>query len=101
MARRGRLLAIAAGLQWPALTRRIPRPAWGLAALGALIPLLDPVASYLAAEDQIGALTHAPLFAGPLPGFGLILLAALAAAIGSGRRAAGAALDHRAILPSP
>jgi len=87
------LLVIAMGLNWPALTRHVPRPAWGLAVIGALIPLLDAAASYLAAEDQIGALTHAPFFAGPLTGLGLILLATIAVAVWSGARPAGIALS--------
>jgi membrane-bound metal-dependent hydrolase YbcI (DUF457 family) len=86
------LLVLAWGLHWPALTRRIPRPAWWLAGAGTLLPLLDPVASRLSLEDQIAALTRTPLFAGPLPSLGLIAALALAVGIWQGARPGAQAL---------
>lgn len=86
------LLAIAWALHWPALTRRVPRTAWRLAAAGALIPLLDPLVARLTGEDRIGTLTRAPLFAGPLPALALAGAAALAVTIWSGWRRGGTVL---------
>jgi hypothetical protein len=65
--------------QAPWLTRRIGRAGLAFLALGAVIPLLDPLHFSLTSEDQIMFLNRDPVFAGPLPGFGLAALAAGAA----------------------
>ena len=70
------LLCIAAAWQIPWLQRSAGSAGLALLAVGALLPLLDPIRFALISEDQIAYFTQEPVFAGPLPGFGAAALAA-------------------------
>jgi MFS family permease len=72
------LLMLAFAALWPALARRVPRRGWICAGVGALIPMLDLLASYAGAEDRIAFLARTEVFAGPLAGAGVALAVALA-----------------------
>lgn len=72
------LLLIALGWHMSGLARRLGRAGFSFLALGALVPLLDPLHFALTADDQIAFLTQNPLFAGPAPGVMGVLLAAAA-----------------------
>jgi hypothetical protein len=70
------LLGIAAAWNTPWLRRTAGVEGLLLLALGALLPLLDPLRFALIAEDQIAYLTQDPVFTGPLAGLAAAGLAA-------------------------
>jgi len=75
------LLLIALSWHVPWLSRRSGHAGLAFAAMGALVPMLDPLRFAVTSEDQIAFLTQEPFFAGPLPGMAGILLAAGAALV--------------------
>jgi len=70
------LLCIAAAWQIPWIQRRAGAAGLALLALGAILPLADPIRFALESEDQIAYLSQHPWFTGPLPGLGAAGLAA-------------------------
>lgn len=68
------LLLIALGWHAPWLGPRMRSSGLAFLALGAVLPLLDPLRFSLDSEDQIAFLTQEPLYSGPLPGLALVLL---------------------------
>jgi hypothetical protein len=75
------LLGIALAWRFPSVAHRTRRSGLLCLSVGALIPLLDPLRFAFTSEDQIAFLSRDPVFAGPLPGAGAVLLAAGAAVV--------------------
>lgn len=70
------LLCIAAAWQIPWIQRQAGAAGLALLALGAVLPVADPIRFALGSEDQIAYLSQHPWFTGPLPGLGAAGLAA-------------------------